>query len=68
MEYKYIGNKQCFVDAKEKVSGTAKYLDDMTVPNMLYAQFLRSPHPHARIVRIDTGEAEACLLYTSRCV
>ena len=59
MEYKYIGNKQCFVDAKEKVSGTAKYLDDMTVPNMLYAKFLRSPHPHARIVRIDTGEAEA---------
>ncbi len=54
-----LGVKQVFIDAKEKVTGTAKYLDDMEFPNLLYGKILRSPHPHARILHIDTSKAEA---------
>lgn len=55
---KYIGNKQSFIDSKEKVTGKAKYLDDLKMPDMLYCKILRSPHPHARILSIDTSLAE----------
>jgi CO/xanthine dehydrogenase Mo-binding subunit len=41
------------------VSGKLKYAGDMTMPGMLHVQVLRSPHPHARIVSIDTSAAEA---------
>ncbi|HLF40804.1 MAG TPA: carbon monoxide dehydrogenase, partial [Acidimicrobiia bacterium] len=39
--------------------GKGKYLDDITLPGMLYGAILRSPHAHARIVSIDTAAAEA---------
>ena len=57
--YKNLGIKQAFVDAKEKVTGRAQYLDDMEFPGLLIGKILRSPHPHARIVKIDTSAAEA---------
>ena len=47
------------VDAVGQVTGGAKYTDDMTLPRMLYGKILRSPHPHAKIVSIDTSRAEA---------
>lgn len=56
---KYVGHKQSFIDAKEKVTGTAKYIDDLAFPGMLICKILRSPHPHAKIVSIDTSKAEA---------
>ena len=43
----------------DKVTGRAKYGADFNVPNMLYAAVLRSPHAHARIIKIDTSKAEA---------
>lgn len=47
-------------DALEKVTGAAKFVDDMKFgPGLLHAKLLRSPYPHARIIRIDTSEAEA---------
>lgn len=46
-------------DYKEKVTGEARYVTDLTVPGMAYARLLRSPHPHARIIAIDTEEAAA---------
>ncbi len=55
---KYIGNKQSFIDSKEKVTGKAKYLDDIVIHGMLYCKILRSPHPHAKILKIDTTLAE----------
>ncbi|MEG1602271.1 MAG: hypothetical protein RR340_01500, partial [Cloacibacillus sp.] len=58
-KFKCIGLKQSFVDAREKVTGTAKYLDDMTFAGLLIGKILRSPHPHARILSIDTSAAEA---------
>ena len=47
------------IDAPSKVSGALKYAGDMVLPGMLHMVALRSPHPHARIVSIDTREAEA---------
>ena len=46
-------------DAREKVTGSLKYAVDMTVQNMAYGMILRCPHPHARVVKIDTSKAEA---------
>jgi len=54
-----IGNETARVDAVERVTGQAKYTRDWKLPGMLYAKVLRSPHPHARIVSIDTTEAAA---------
>jgi carbon-monoxide dehydrogenase large subunit len=41
------------------VTGTARYTDDITLPGMVHAAILRSPHGHARITRIDTSRAKA---------
>ncbi|MFZ5691068.1 MAG: molybdopterin-dependent oxidoreductase [Pseudomonadota bacterium] len=56
---KFIGANVRRLDAPGKVSGALKYAGDMTMPNMLHMQVLRSPHPHALIESIDTSEAEA---------
>jgi 4-hydroxybenzoyl-CoA reductase alpha subunit len=45
------------VDAVAKVTGATKFADDLALPRMLYCKLLRSPHPHARIVGIDTARA-----------
>ena len=45
-------------DGLAKVTGTEVYPSDMYLPYALHARVLRSPHPHARIVSIDTREAE----------
>jgi CO/xanthine dehydrogenase Mo-binding subunit len=47
------------VEGREKVTGAARYAADFNRPNMLWAAFLRSPVPHARIVAIDTAAARA---------
>jgi len=54
----FIGKNVRSIDAPSKVSGRLKYAGDMTMPGMLHVQVLRSPHPHARIVSIDTIAAE----------
>ncbi len=41
------------------VTGRGRYVDDLDVPGMLHAAFVRSPHAHARIERIDTAPARA---------
>ena len=41
------------------VRGQGYYVDDVRLPGMLYGAVLRSPHPHARILAIDTLAAEA---------
>ena len=54
-----IGERMRRVDGTGKVTGHAVYADDLAFPGMLHAKILRSPHPHARIVSIDTSKAEA---------
>ncbi|MGH7770769.1 MAG: xanthine dehydrogenase family protein molybdopterin-binding subunit [Candidatus Binatia bacterium] len=55
---KIIGASVKRVDGVDKVTGQAKYAGDIVVPGMLEGKFLRSPYAHARIVSIDTREAE----------
>ena len=45
-----------FEDAR-LLRGQGKFLDDINLPNQLYTVFLRSPHAHARIRKIDTTAA-----------
>ena len=47
------------VTAKAKVLGRAVYAGDLKLAGMLHGKVLRSPYPHARIVRIDTAEARS---------
>src|SRR5881409_2509287 len=54
-----VGKAHRKVDATAKVAGVTKFADDLFLPRMLYAKLLRSPHPHARIVRIDPSRALA---------
>ena len=56
--YKVIGTRPIRPDGVEKVTGKAQYGADIRLPGMAYAKILRSPHAHARIVSIDTSEAE----------
>ena len=47
------------VEGPLKVTGRARYTSDVHFPDTLHARFLLSPHPHARIVSIDTAEARS---------
>ena len=53
-----VGRPQRKVDAVDKVTGHTKFADDLYLPQMLYCRIFRSPHPHARITRIDTSAAK----------
>jgi xanthine dehydrogenase molybdenum-binding subunit len=56
--YRYVGDPALQnVDGADKVTGRARYVGDMVLPGMLHARVLRSPLPHARIVRLDVGPA-----------
>ena len=57
-EYAVLGKRLPRVDALEKVTGAAQYGADVHLPGMLHGKFVRSKHPHAKIVSIDTSEAE----------
>src|SRR5579864_140147 len=54
-----VGNPTPRLDAVERTTGRATYTCDVKLPGMLYARVLRSPHPHARITRIDASKALA---------
>ena len=56
--FSIIGKPIAMVDAAEKTTGAGKYTDDLSVPGMLVGKILHSPHPHARIKRINTSRAE----------
>ena len=58
-EYRIIGKRVERVDAFERLTGEAKYAADIYLPGMLYVKMLRSPHPHAKVVRIDLSRAQA---------
>lgn len=58
-EMSVIGRRNRKVDGYGKVTGATVYTDDMNLPGMLHGKILRSPHPHARILSIDTSAALA---------
>ncbi len=53
-----LGKSYPRVDAADKVSGRMQYASAIYLPGMLMCKVLKSPKPHARIVRIDTSRAE----------
>ena len=57
--YTHVGGDHAKLDAADRLTGVAAFADDLTLPRMLHAKILRSPHAHARIVRIDVSRAEA---------
>ncbi len=58
-ELSYIGKSFRRKDGPDKVTGRAVYSQDVKLPGTLIGRILRSPHPHARILRIDTSKALA---------
>ena len=55
--YTVVGRDAERVDAREKVSGRAEFVADLSLPGMLWGAVLRSPYAHARIRSIDTSQA-----------
>ena len=53
----YVGAAMSPRETKKLVLGRGSYIGDLTVPGMLHAAFVRSPHAHARIERIDADAA-----------
>ena len=57
-EFSTVGKRVPKLDAVDKATGRAQYIQDVKLPGMLYGKLLYSKYPHARIVNIDTSEAE----------
>ncbi len=57
-DLRFVGQRTPRIDGAERVTGKALYTFDVQLPGMLYGKILRSPHPHARIKKIDTRRAE----------
>jgi CO/xanthine dehydrogenase Mo-binding subunit len=57
--FRVVGHNVERVDGLEKVTGAAQYVADIRLPGMLEGRILRSPYPHARVVRVDTSRAAA---------
>jgi carbon-monoxide dehydrogenase large subunit len=56
----YVGTRAPRIDGADKVSGAAQFVDDFDFgPDLLHAEIVESPHPHARILGINTAPAEA---------
>ena len=56
----YVGTRAPRIDGVDKVSGAAEFVDDFDFgPDLLFAEIVESPHPHARILGINTAPAEA---------
>jgi len=58
-EFSIIGKPVALIDAASKTTGAGKYADDLSRPGMLIGKILHSPHPHARIKKIDVSRAMA---------
>jgi len=54
-----IGARVARKEDKRFITGAGRYVDDMVVPGMKHAAFVRSPHAHAEIKKIDLKKAKA---------
>jgi CO/xanthine dehydrogenase Mo-binding subunit len=57
-ELQVVGQRIPKRDALDKVTGRARYIQDVKLPGMLYGKILYSKYPHAKIEKIDTSRAE----------
>lgn len=58
-QFSVIGTRPIRPDGVDKVTGRARYGNDVQVAGTIHGKFLRSPHAHARILSIDTSRAAA---------
>ena len=58
-QYRVVGTRAPRLDGLEKVTGAARFGADIHITGMLHGKMLTSPHAHARILSIDTRDAEA---------
>ena len=58
-QYRIVGTRAPRLDGLEKVTGAARFGADIHLAGMLHGKMLTSPHAHARILSIDTRDAEA---------
>ena len=58
MNYRQVGVSRPRSDAKQQVTGQIEFVGDMYLPGMLYAKPLLSSEHHARILTLDTSQAE----------
>jgi len=56
-KFAVLGTRAPKLDAPDKVTGRAKYTEDLNLPGQLYGAILQSPHAHALITRIDVSRA-----------
>src|SRR6476646_3549483 len=56
--YTVVGTNAHRVDGVEKVTGKAVYTGDIQLQGMAYAKILRSPVPHARLIKVDASKAQ----------
>jgi carbon-monoxide dehydrogenase large subunit len=58
MAPRYIGARIPRLELNRLLSGRGRYIDDITLPRMLHACFVRSPHPHATLVSLEVAAAQ----------
>jgi carbon-monoxide dehydrogenase large subunit len=54
-----LGNPVVRLEDPALLTGTAKYSDDLTFPDLAHVAFVRSPHAHATVISVDTSAAAA---------
>jgi aerobic carbon-monoxide dehydrogenase large subunit len=53
----YVGTSVARKEDAKLLTGETRWVDNLTVPGMLWVAIVRSPYPHARIIRVDTARA-----------
>jgi len=56
-ELSIVGKATPKKDGADKVTGRTRYLHDLALPRLAHGKILRSRHPHARLLHIDTRRA-----------
>jgi carbon-monoxide dehydrogenase large subunit len=54
---KFVGDRHLRKEDPRLLTGRGQYVGDIVLPGMLHAVLVRSPHAHARIVRVDAARA-----------
>jgi xanthine dehydrogenase molybdenum-binding subunit len=53
-----VGKRLPRPDGADKVTGAVRFVGDIKLPGLLIGRVLRSPHAHARVLKVDTSKAE----------
>ena len=56
-EGRFVGRSVPRVEDPKLLTGSTRFIDDLSLPGMLHCAILRSPHAHARVVSVDASDA-----------